>query len=67
MFDLSKRHVLPILTGLLILGGPGSASAASLESLTLATALGDVLASEAFCGLSYDQDAIKKFIDENVQ
>jgi hypothetical protein len=63
MFDLRKRH---ILTGLLILSAPGLASAASLDSFTLATALGDVLASESFCGLSYDQDAIKKFIDEHV-
>jgi hypothetical protein len=66
MFDLRKRYVRPFLTSLLTLGALGSASAASMESLNLARALGDVLASESFCGLSYNQDAIKKFIDEHV-
>jgi hypothetical protein len=28
---------------------------------------GDVLGSEDFCNLKYDQDAIKKFIDKNVK
>lgn len=37
-----------------------------LDRMQLATALGDLLAAESGCGLTYNQDAIKKFIDSKV-
>jgi hypothetical protein len=37
-----------------------------IDSLQLAVHLGNLLASEEFCGLKFDQAAITKFIDENV-
>lgn len=43
-----------------------SALGQSLTSIQLATALGSLLASEKFCGLQYDQDAIQKFINSKV-
>ncbi|TVR11858.1 MAG: signal recognition particle [Salinarimonadaceae bacterium] len=42
------------------------ALAQRLDSMTLANQLGDVLASEELCGLSYDHDAIERFIEERV-
>lgn len=42
------------------------AEAVDLESMKLANQLGDVLASEEACGLSYDQDAIAAFIEKKV-
>lgn len=36
------------------------------ERMTVATSLGNVLASEEYCGLSYDQAAISTFIDKSV-
>jgi hypothetical protein len=38
-----------------------------MDSMALAVNLGDVLASEAFCGLTYDQAAISAFIDKHVK
>lgn len=43
-----------------------SAFGQSLEMRQLASGLGDVIAAEAFCGLSYDQAAIETFINEKV-
>jgi hypothetical protein len=40
--------------------------AQNFDSMQLATQLGGLLASEGFCGLSYNQTAIEKFIDERV-
>ena len=54
---------LPLLLALLV---PGALRAQSLESMNVANQLGTVLASEEFCGLSYDQAAIEKFIEEKV-
>ncbi|WP_337660101.1 signal recognition particle [Anderseniella sp. Alg231-50] len=45
---------------------PASADS-SLQSLTIATELGTVLASEEFCGLTYKQDAIVAFVEEKVK
>lgn len=42
------------------------AVAQDLQSMQRAQALGTVLAAEEKCGLSYDQDAIKAWIDGNV-
>ena len=44
----------------------GAAKAQSMDSMEIANQLGSVLASEQFCGLSYNQDAISKFIDTKV-
>lgn len=41
-------------------------SAFAKDSMTLAHSLGQVLASEKPCGLSFDQAAIEAFIDKNV-
>lgn len=38
----------------------------SLETMTLATNLGSVLASEEKCGLSFNQKAIEAFIEKKV-
>lgn len=50
----------------LVLFASTPADAQSLESMDLASNLGTVLASEEFCGLSYEQDAIAAFIEQNV-
>lgn len=42
------------------------ASAQNFESMQLAQNLGDVLASEKLCGLTYDQAAIQAFIEQEV-
>lgn len=44
---------------------PGIAAAQDFDSMMKAQDLGSVLASETFCGLSYDQDAIGAWIDQN--
>lgn len=46
----------------------GSASAVAGEKATpqFVYAMGDILASEAHCGLTYDQTAIVEFIRKNV-
>jgi hypothetical protein len=43
-----------------------SAFCQKYDSLTLAQNLGYLLASETYCGFSYDQNAISKFIEQNV-
>lgn len=37
-----------------------------MERMTLSASLGDLLASEEFCGLTYDQIAIGAFVDKRV-
>ena len=44
-----------------------SCGAAQADSMTMAMNLGNVLASERPCGLTYDQDAIRAFIEAKVQ
>lgn len=44
----------------------GAAEGSSLGSMQLASDLGTVLASEEACGLSYDQAAIARWIEERV-
>jgi transcriptional antiterminator Rof (Rho-off) len=54
----------------LIAAGSGMALAAhaqDLKSMQLANELGSVLASEESCGLSYDQVAIRTFIEKHVR
>ena len=43
-----------------------TASSAYADTFQLAQSLGDVLASEQFCGLKYDQAAIATFIKDRV-
>ena len=45
---------------------PTSVFAQGLESMTMASELGSVLASEEACGLTFDQDAIAAFIENKV-
>lgn len=40
--------------------------ARALDTVDVANSLGSVIASEEACGLQYDQDAIKRFIDAKV-
>ena len=47
--------------------GAAGASAVEMGSMQIATDLGEVLGSENACGLSYDQAAIRAFIDQHVQ
>ncbi len=44
----------------------GAARADSLANMEKATNLGSVIASEDFCDLTFDQDAIENWIDQNV-
>lgn len=57
-----KRLVLIAL----FIGATAHAHAQDLESMTLATNLGTVLASEEFCDLSFKQDAIAAYIEKEV-
>jgi len=57
---------LPAVIALPLVLVVAPASAQSLKSMNLASELGTVLASEELCGLSYDQDAIAAFIEQNV-
>ena len=52
--------------GLLVAMGFGPARAGSLDSMNVAMQLGTLLGSEEFCGMSYDQSAIDRYIEENV-
>ena len=45
---------------------PIAASAQGFSTIEAATNLGTVIGSEAFCGLTYDHDAIAQWVDENV-
>lgn len=53
----------------IVLGAASLADGASAKKLSytdVAHQLGNVIASEVPCGLSYNQDAIARFIEENV-
>ena len=50
-----------------LLGVTNAASAQQLESIELARNSGDLIASENFCNLEYDQGAIAAFIAKNVR
>ncbi len=56
---------LILAVGFLSLAGPALAWS-DLERMNVAMALGDLLASEEACGLTYDQDAIAAYIDKHV-
>lgn len=57
-------HALGI--AVLMLTAAPSASLAT-DSIQLAQELGDVIGSEEACGLTFDQAAIERFIDEKVR
>lgn len=44
-----------------------SAAFAQADTMMVASQLGNVLAAEEFCGLTYDQEAIQAFIEKNVR
>lgn len=44
---------------------PGIATAQDFESMEKAQDLGSLLGSEAFCGLTFNQDAVVEWIDAN--
>jgi len=58
--------VLAVTVVMALAATPGVA-VAQAESLTLASELGSVLGAEAACGLKYNQEAIKAFIDAKVR
>lgn len=47
-------------------GAPMVAQAQDLGSMQVASMLGTMLAAEEMCGLTYDLDAIDRFIDDKV-
>lgn len=52
--------------GVILAGIAGGARADDLRTISLATDLGTVLASETACGLEFRQDAIAAFIEKKV-
>lgn len=58
------KFIAPMLASCLALTVAPAAAQSDLETMTLASNLGTVLGSEQFCGLTYDQGAIGRFIDE---
>jgi hypothetical protein len=60
-----QNHVF-FSSGALLLAFANSTKTGRLESMTLATQIGDLIASEEICGLKHDQNAIEVFIDNNV-
>lgn len=62
------KSLFSALVGAFMIAGFAAPSAArDLESMRLASDLGDVLGSEEACGLSFDPAAIEAFIDEHVR
>lgn len=51
----------------MLLLSANQANAQSLSSMTVANELGTVLASEAACGLDFNQQAIANYIEQNVE
>ena len=64
-FGVRGSEVGVFLAGVVLLLPVSTASAQSMGSMQKATELGSILASEEFCGLSYNQDAIGSWIDEH--
>lgn len=67
---MSKRWMvrgLPATAAMVAVLVSELASAQNFDSMQLAQNLGSVLASEEFCGLQYDQDAIRQFIESHVR
>ena len=65
---MSSRRSSLIATILIAFIAIGAASPASAyDSAGLSQNLGDVLAAEGVCGLTFDQAALAKWIDEHVR
>ena len=62
-----SKILITMFTLPLSIVGPVAAQSQDLKSMRLSNDLGSILASEETCGLSYDQDAIKAFIDKHVK
>lgn len=50
----------------LLIGLAGMAQAQGFEVMSQGNALGKVIASEEYCGLSFDQTAISGWVDANI-
>jgi len=61
----SSKNVLPAFSCVAVLLAAGSVRAQE-DGKALAVSLGEVLGSEDFCGLKYDQGAVKTFMDKHV-
>jgi hypothetical protein len=59
----TNSHLLILVV---VLAASAPANAQSLRSLQAANDLGRIMASESFCGLSYDRAAIQTYIVKNV-
>ncbi|WP_054310010.1 hypothetical protein [Mesorhizobium sp. 1M-11] len=57
---------LKLTAALLAMGASMSAAHAAYNALVLANELGNVLAAEELCGLTFDQPAIAAFIEKRV-
>jgi hypothetical protein len=55
-----------IIAVVLFFGFTNAPFAQTLDSFAIATNLGSVIASEEVCGLTYNQDAIARYIEDNV-
>ncbi len=55
-----------VFLGMLAVGTASSASATDLEMMEVINDLSTVIASEDFCGLTYDQAAIAAFVEAKV-
>ncbi len=62
----SGNAVLPILACIVILLATHAAQAEE-DSNAVAVSLGEALGAEDFCGLRYDQGAVKSVMDKNVR
>ena len=59
------QHLPAVVALAALLSVSSTAAAQKLESMQLAHDLGDVIASEEFCKLEYNQDAISAFITKH--
>jgi hypothetical protein len=57
---------LPVVACAVVLLATSPGRAEDLSS-SVAVSLGEVLGAEDFCGLTYDQAAVKSFMDKNVR
>jgi len=62
-----QQHRKQLWLVLALLCAPKAAQSQNVESMQLAQELGNLIASEKFCNLEYDQDAISAFIKGHVR
>jgi hypothetical protein len=63
---VSRRTIWPVLACATLLFATGPVRAQE-DAVAVAVSLGEVLGSEDFCGLKYDQGAVRNFMDKNVR